>query len=177
MVNVTELRPGNYFIGHLLHRVAFDDVAFLEVLEAVEEDAAFLEVLDLGHFVLEVAEAGDAAVPDDVAVALDAHLGVLDADDAVEQLAAGDLALLADFEDLADLGVAAHDFAVFGVELVEHRLLDEVEELVDDAERADADAIMRGKRRHAGLGRHLESDDHGVACGGALDVVGGDVAD
>src|SRR5690349_3497473 len=51
--------------------VDLEHVAFLEVVEALEQDAALEALLDLAHVVLEPAELRDARLVDDSAVAKD----------------------------------------------------------------------------------------------------------
>ena len=68
-----------------------DDVARLEVLEAVETDAAVEAGAHLGGVVLEAAQRSDLALVDDPAVAHQADGGGA-RDDAVDDVAAGDRA-------------------------------------------------------------------------------------
>jgi hypothetical protein len=62
--------------GNVLESVGFDDVAFLEVLELGDLDAAFVALGDFANVVLETAQALDLAVEDDRRVADDARLRV-----------------------------------------------------------------------------------------------------
>ena len=59
-----------------LHNEGFDDVAFLDVLELLEGDAALVAGGDLLHTVLEALEGGDGTVVDDDVVPEQAHLSV-----------------------------------------------------------------------------------------------------
>src|SRR5690606_16970439 len=84
----------------LLHLVALDDVAFLDVVVAVEADAALVPGRDLADVVLEAAQRSDAALPDLHRIAHQADLRVAD-DLALGDVAAGDDADLRDAEGLA----------------------------------------------------------------------------
>src|SRR5207253_1693788 len=94
-------------LRHPLHREDFDDVADLDVVEALERDAALETRLDLADVFLEAAERSDLALPGDDVVAEQAGLGVAAAPDrALEDRAAGDHADLRRLEDLPHLGRA-----------------------------------------------------------------------
>src|SRR5439155_5563410 len=75
----------------LARLVDLEHVAFLHVVEAVEQDAALEALLDLAHVVLEALELGDLRLVDDGAVADDADAGVA-LDRAVGDVRAGDRA-------------------------------------------------------------------------------------
>src|ERR671933_2428604 len=60
----------------LLGPVRLQDVAFLEVVEVVEGDAALVALGYLAHVVLEALERGDRAVVDDRAPPQQAHVRV-----------------------------------------------------------------------------------------------------
>src|SRR5687768_5326103 len=60
--------------GDLPDFVGLDDVALLQVLEVLEADAALEARRHLTHVVLEALERRDRPVPDDGAVAQEAHL-------------------------------------------------------------------------------------------------------
>src|SRR4029077_12917974 len=71
-------RRGRLEVGALdLPRlVDLEHVAFLEVVEALEQDAALEALLDLADVVLEALQLGDPRLVDDRAVAHDADVGV-----------------------------------------------------------------------------------------------------
>src|SRR5690349_1687243 len=85
-----------------------DEVAGLEVLEVGEADTALEALADLAGIFLEPAQRGDRALPDDDAVAQEAHLRAT-GDDPRAHVAAGDRADPGHPEDLADLGLAGDD--------------------------------------------------------------------
>src|SRR3954463_13715480 len=90
----------------LLERL--DDVAGLEVLEVGQADAALEARLHLADVVLEALERRDRALPDDRALAEEAHLGAT-GDDAVLDEAARHPPDAGHGEHLAHLGVAGDD--------------------------------------------------------------------
>src|SRR4029079_895142 len=59
----------------LFHHERFDDVADLEVVHAIEADAALESGLHLAHVVLEPLERAETAFPHRDAVAQQTHLG------------------------------------------------------------------------------------------------------
>ena len=59
----------------LLDLEELEDVALLDVRVALEDDAAFVALGDLGDVVLEAAQGAEPAGPDDGAVADEADLG------------------------------------------------------------------------------------------------------
>src|SRR6186997_562476 len=98
-------RRGEVGALDLAHLVGLEDVAFLHVVEAIEQDAALEPLLDLADVVLEALELGDRALLDDRAVANYPHLGAT-ANDAVRDLAAGDRPQARDLEQRPHLGLA-----------------------------------------------------------------------
>ena len=92
-------------------------------------------------------------------------------------VAAGDGADARHPEDLADLGLAGDDLFVLGGEHADHRLLDVLEQLVDDLVGADLDVLGVGQLARLAVGPHVEADDRGVRGGGQRDVGLGDAAD
>src|SRR5207237_3925314 len=73
----------------LANVVGLEDVAFLDVVEVLEVDAALEALLDLAHVVLEGPQLGDRRVVDHGALADDAAARAA-ADDAARDVAAGD---------------------------------------------------------------------------------------
>src|SRR6478735_1139178 len=61
--------------GDLALFEGLDQVAALEILEVGEADAAFEALADLAGVLLEATQRDDRALPDDHAVAQEAHLG------------------------------------------------------------------------------------------------------
>ena len=96
-------RLGDPFDGEDL-----DDVPDLDVVEAIEGDAALGARLHFTDVILEPAERGQLAVPDDGIVAQEPGLRVAAAGDAaVGNDAAGNRARLGRLENLADLRLAS----------------------------------------------------------------------
>ena len=98
-------------------------------------------------------------------------------DDARAHVATGDGADPRHPEDLADLGLAGDDLLVLRREHADHRLLDVLEQLVDDLVGADLDVLGVGQLAGLAVRAHVEADDRGVGRGGQRDVVLGDAAD
>src|SRR5918996_6270191 len=137
--------------------VGFEDVAFLDVVEALEQDAALEALLHLADVVLEALEACDRRLVDDRALADDADLRV-PADDAVRDVAAGDHAQARGAEERAHLGLAECLFALLRGEHADERLAAVVRELVDDPVRAQVDALALGERARLRVGAHVEAE-------------------
>src|SRR6266571_5036623 len=100
--------------------VCLDHVAFLDVLEVLDRDAAFEALLDLARIVLEALERSDLAVVDDRSLANEANVGGAD-DLALSDVAARDRADPGGPEDLADLGHAQGLLDLFGRQHALHR--------------------------------------------------------
>ena len=92
-------------IAVLLHLEALKDVAFLDVLELCQGDAALKARGNLLGVILEALQAGNGILADDDAVTDQTQLGVA-GDFAVGNAAACDGADAGDLVDLADLGLA-----------------------------------------------------------------------
>ena len=80
-------------------------------------------------------------------------------------------------EDLPDLGVAGDDLLVLRRQHADHRLLDVLEQLVDDLVGPDLHALGVGELASLAVRADVEADDRGVRRGGQRDVVLGDAAD
>jgi len=156
--------------------VSFDDVARLEVLEIVEADTTFEALTDLSGVVLEPAQRGNRALPDDRAVAQEADLGAT-RDDAGRHHASGNRTLLRDPEDLADLGFAGDLLLVLGIKHADHRQFDILEQLVDDLVGADLDLCVIGSLTSRTVRPHVEPDNRGIGRLGQRDVILSDPAD
>ena len=153
---------------------ALDDVAFHEVVEVGQADAALVVLLDLADVVAEAAQRLDPVGRDDLAAAPDP--GAAADDPAVGDERAGDDRVLADPDDLADLGATLDDLDDLRLEQALEGRLDVVGELVDDVVQADVDALGLG-RPAGGVGDlGVEADDDRVRGGRQHDVVVGDVA-
>src|SRR5262249_1551600 len=116
---------------HFLDDVTLDLVALADVLVVLEGHAAFEPGLDLAHFVLEALQGRKLTLVDDDVVAQEAHPAAA-LDDALGDLAAGDVADLADLEHLEDLGVADEALALHRCQQALHQLLHVVGDVVDD---------------------------------------------
>ena len=116
---------------------------------------------DLADVVLEAPQRLDRALPDDRALAEEAHLGAA-GDRAAEHVAAGDAADAGHAEDLADLGLAGDDLLELGSEHADHGVLDVLEHLVDDLVGPDLDVFGVGELASLAVGPHVEADDRGV---------------
>src|SRR5919108_632181 len=116
----------------LARLVGLEDVAFLHVVEALEEDAALETLLDLAHVVLEAPQAGDRRLVDHGSVTNDTHLRVA-ADEPARDVGAGDDAEPRGAEERTHLGLAERLLHTLRGEHADERLLDVLGELVDDA--------------------------------------------
>ena len=103
----------------------------------------------------------DAALPDDRAVAQEAHLRAT-RDAAAAHVATGDRADPRHPEDLADLGFAGDHFFELGREHADHRPLDVFEQLVDDLVGANFDVLGLGQVAGLAVGADVEADQRGV---------------
>src|SRR5438552_1412357 len=117
-----------------------EHVALLDVVEAVEEDAALEPLGDLPRVVLEPLQLRDRRRVDDRAVADDAHPRVAP-HDAVGDHAARDRAETRDLEQRPHLGLADRLLGGDGLQLADERLLDLLGELVDLVVEADLYAL------------------------------------
>src|SRR5580692_11180887 len=160
---------------HFLDLEALDDVLLLEIVEALEADAALHALLDLFDVVLEALERRQLAVPDDRAVANETDLGrALDV--ALGDVRAGDRDAL-DLEDLADLGLAVHLLDEGRREEAFHGALHVVDGVVDDRVEADLDLVLLGERARLAGRPDVEADDDGLGGDGEVDVALCDGAD
>src|SRR5579862_3734679 len=168
------LRRGRHFVERRALDLArledLEDVAFLHVVETLEEDAALEPFSDLARVVLESLQLRDLRRVDDGAVADDAHVRIA-ADDAVRDHAACDRAEPRNTEERAHLRLADRLLRLDCGELADERLLDVLGELVDDVVRADLDALACGELARLGVRTHVEPDDERVRCRREHDVV------
>src|ERR1700733_591151 len=162
--------------GDLALVVGLNDVAVLEVLEVGEPDTALEARCDLAHIVLEAAQRVDRTLPDDGALAQEAHLRAA-GDLAVAHVAPGHGADPGHPEDLAHLGLARDDLLVDRGEQTEHGRLNVLEQLVDDFVGPDLDVGRLGQLTRALVGPHVEPDDGGVGGNPELYDVLGDATD
>src|SRR5215217_7498714 len=157
------------------HLVGFDLVAFLDVLEVVQADAALVAGPDRAGVLLEAAQGPDPPVVDDHAVADQAGFGPA-GDLARGDVRPGDHADPRHPEGLADLGGAELALLVLGGEQALEGLLDVLHHLVDDRVQADVDALAVGQVARGRCGPHREADDDRARHRGQADVVLGDGA-
>src|SRR6202023_4352835 len=160
----------------LPHLERLDDVLDPDVVVA-HADTALVAFADLGHVVLEPAQAFDReVVGDDHAVPDDPRLAVA-RDRAGADDAARDAADARHPEDLADLRRAELGLLELGLEHALERGLHFLDRLVDDRVVADVDALaLRELARPAGR-PDVEADDHRFRGDGQVHVVLGDRAD
>ena len=169
-----QLRPARARTDRLRGE-AFDDVAFHDVVEVGEADAALVVLLDLADVVAEAAQRLDPVGRDDLGAAPDAGVAAAD-DPAVGDERAGDDRVLADADDLADLRPALDDLDDLRLEQALEGRLDVVGQLVDDVVQADVDALGLGGAAGGVGDLGVEADDDRVRGGRQHDVVVGDVA-
>src|SRR5512133_1755069 len=155
------------------HLVGFDLVAFLDVLEVVQADAALVAGRDRAGVILEAAQGSDPPVVDDHAVADQAGLGPA-GDLTRGDVRPGDHADPRHPEGLADLGGAELALLVLGGEQALEGPLDVLHHLVDDRVQADVDAVAVGQVPGGRGGPHREADDDRPGHRGQGDVVLGD---
>src|ERR1700722_3215239 len=168
--------------GRYVHRSSLLDARLLPHLERLDDvldpdvvvadaDAALEALADLGHVVLEPAQALDReVVGDDHAVPDDPRLAVA-GDQAGADDAARDAADARHPEDLADLRRAELGLLELGLEHALERGLHFLDRLVDDRVVADVDALA-GRQLARPAGRpDVEADDHRVGGDGQVHVV------
>src|SRR5262245_17529459 len=147
--------------GRLLELVRLDDVAGLEVVHAVERDAALEAAADLLDVVLEAPQRVDASRPLRRAVAEQPHLGG-PRNGAARHHAARDGGALGELEDLTHFGRPQYDFLDLRLQQALERLLHVLDGLVDDVVQPDLDVLARGQLARAGIGPHVEAHDDGA---------------
>src|SRR5699024_9377066 len=132
---------GKSVLAVLFHLEDFEDVAFLDVGELLEGDAALVVLGDLLDVVFKPPERVDLVLGDDDAVPDDPDLPVT-GDFAREDIAAGDGADARDLVDLADFGAAQFDLADLRGEHTLHRVLDVVDRVIDNAVHPHFDLVF-----------------------------------
>src|SRR6266498_10193 len=160
----------------LTRLVGLEDVAFLHVVEVVEQDSALEAFLDLAHVVLEPLEAADRRLVDGGALPDDADLGITP-DDPASHVAAGDDAQAGGSEERSHLGLAERLFDLLGGEHADEGLLDVLGQLVDDPIRAEVNSFALCQSASLGVRAHVEAGDDRVRSGGEHDVALRDRAD
>src|SRR6266545_4696626 len=157
------------------HLECFDLVAFLDILEVLQADAALVAGRDRAGVLLEAAQRADPPLVDDHAVA-DQPCPRASGDLAGGDVRAGDHPDPRHAEELPDLGGAELALLVLGGQQALQRLLDVLDHLVDDRVQADVHALAGGQVA-GGRGRpDREADDDRAGRGGEGDVVLGDGA-
>src|SRR5262249_21647419 len=158
------------YSADLLNLEGLDDVADLDVLVAVEPDAALEALLDLRDVVLEAAQRPDLPLVDHAVVAEQPQLRAA-RDRAFRDVAARDDAELRHLERVADLGAPAGDLFQRRLEQAFHRGFDLVGDVVDDRVQAHLDAGFLGLGLRLLLGPDVETDDDGPRRRGEQHVV------
>src|SRR6185437_15547684 len=159
----------------LPHLERLDDVLDPNVAVA-DADTALVALADLGHVLLEPAQAFDReVVGDDHAVPDDPRLAVA-RDRAGADDAARDVADPRHPEDLADLRRAELSLLELRLEHALERGLHFLDRLVDDRVVADVDALALRELACPAGRPDVEADDHGVGGDGQVHVVLGDGA-
>src|SRR6266849_9428793 len=130
------LGGGRQPAGHLLHLVGFDHVAHLDVLVALERDAALVAASDLASVLLEALQARDPPVVHDHVVAQEACLRAAH-DLAVGHEATRHLPDARNDEGLTDLGASQHLLLERRLEQPFQRVAQLVQGLVDDGVETD----------------------------------------
>src|SRR5688572_2568598 len=156
-----------------LDGVRLDDVADLDVVR-VERDAALETRGDLAHVVLHTAQRLDVAVMSGFAATKEPRLHTA-AHDAIEYAAARDGGL-AGSEDLPHLGVADDGLDHHRLEHPGERLLDVVEQLIDDLVHTHVDVGLIGDALRRRFHLRVEADHHRTGGRGEREVGLGDVA-
>src|SRR5690606_36313891 len=138
---------------------ALDLVARAHVVVGLHADTALGTALDLLDVLLEAAQRFQLALEDDRVVAQHADRLVL-LDRALDHEAAGDGAELGAAEDLAHLGDADDLLAHFLAQQAGSHLLHLVDDVVDDREVAQVEAVGLDDLAGRGVGADVEADDH-----------------
>src|ERR1044071_2109037 len=167
--------PKLQFLRDFLQGIAFDNVADLEIVEAVQPHAAFHSGTDFVDFVLEAAEGQGYAFVDEALSPLNAHLAFDDA--AGGDDAAGDITALGECKKLPHFGGSDDDFPDKGIEQAGHGFLHLVDQFVNDGVEFDLDAFAFGDLRHAVVDSRVEAENDGFGGGGEDDVRFGDCSD
>src|SRR5262245_51215437 len=135
-----------------------DDVAFLDVVVALETDTALDPLANLARIVFEALEAHELARPHDHAVAHQTHIGGA-LDDAFAHDAARHRAHLADAEHLTHGSLAELLLDLGRREQTLHRVLHVVDDFVDDAVESNLDAVVLGSLARLARRPDVEADD------------------
>src|SRR5580658_4051002 len=160
---------------YFLDLVALDDVLLLDVVVAIEADAALEALGDVLHVLLEALERRQLSVPQDGAVSKEARLGRA-LDRALGDVAASDRDPL-DLEEDANLRSAVLLLDERRGKEPLHRALHVVHRVVDDRVEANLDLVLFGESARLARGSHVEADDDGPRRDGEVDVPLGDRAD
>src|SRR5581483_4803310 len=167
-------------VGHgvlgTLAAVDLDDVTFARVGPVLQPHPALIAGVHLAHVILEASERRDSAVIDDLATACYPRRRAT-ADDAIAHVAAHNRLAAPGAEDRTHLGVAVDYLAELRLNEATQRLLDVVEQIVDDLVLPDLHTLLLGKGLHRSVDAHVEGDDNGPRRHGQVDVVLGWRAD
>src|SRR5690606_12512692 len=151
-------------------------VADLDVVVALERQAALEAFLDLADVVLEALEGIELARPDDGVVAQQPDVRT-PAHRPFEDHAAGDVADPGDPEDLADLDQTERLLPLLGRQQPAHGRLHFVDRVVDDVVVPDLYAIAFGDTPGLLVGAHVEADEDRTGGRRQVDVGLVDAAD
>src|SRR5262245_3115469 len=152
---------------HSLHREHFNDIAHLDVVEALEADAAFKAGFDLADVVFEAAQRGNLPFEDDHVVAQKPGRGFArPRDPSLRDHAAGNRPDFRHAEHLAHFGGPNAHFLERRLEETLHALLDLLGDVVNHRVQPDVHLFALGHVGRVAIGPDIEADDDGIRCGG-----------
>src|SRR5262245_45651469 len=155
--------------GHLhsLHREHFNGIAHLDVVEALEADAAFKTGFDLADVVFEAPQRGDLPFEYDHVVTQESGGRLArPRDPSLRDHAAGNRPDLRHAEHLAHFGRPDADFLERRLEETLHALLDLLGDVVNHRVESDVHLFALGHIGRVAIGPDIEADDDGVGCRG-----------
>src|SRR5215813_1829389 len=149
------------FLGDLFAHEGLDDIAALDIREALKANAAFIAAAHLMHVFFKATQRGDPSLVDHDVIAQQPALGIA-GDGAFGDVAASDDAHAGDIERLAHLGPAHDTFRHLWLEETFQRRPDIGDQVIDDRIQPDIHdfafcqlARLRGRA-------HVKADDDGV---------------
>src|SRR5947209_956216 len=156
--------------------VGLDDIAFLDVGEVTQHDAALVAGRHLTHILVEPPQAANLAVVYDRSVAHEAGLGAA-RDATLGDVAAGDRPHARGTEDLTDLDSPERLLDLLGSEHALHSVAQLLDRPVDDRVVADFHTLALSHGPGLADGTDVEGEDHGVGRSGEHDIGLGDRTD